>query len=62
LQKDSAVADRTDADFLQVRQRKAREDPLVYVILAECRLILFEAEHPQPTSEIHAGPLLAHIA
>src|SRR5262249_41994502 len=26
-------------------------------VLAECRLILFEAKAPQPTSEVHAGVL-----
>ena len=42
---------------------KTRENRLVYVILAKCRLILFEAKASQPTSEIHGGilnPLGAH--
>ena len=55
FEKDAAVADRTNANFLQVLLREARKDPLIYLILAECRLILFEAKPPQPTSDVHGG-------
>ena len=27
----------------------------IYLVLAECRLVVFEAELPQPTSHIHGG-------
>jgi hypothetical protein len=37
------VPDRRDAKVLQRLVRQARQDCLVYVILAECRLILPEA-------------------
>jgi hypothetical protein len=35
--------------------RQIDQDRLVYVILAECRLILPEAQAPQPGHNIHAG-------
>ena len=43
------MTDRTNADFLQVLQREAEKDPLIYLVLAERRLIPFEAQAPQPT-------------
>ena len=52
-----AMPNRTDADFLQVLLRQARKDPFVNLVLAECRLILFEAEAPQPTSDVHDSAL-----
>src|SRR5262245_31168804 len=42
-----------DAKLLQVLVRQAREDRLVYLILAECRLILPEAQAPQPDHDVH---------
>src|SRR5215475_2774022 len=42
-----------DAKLLQVVVRQARENRLVYVILAECRLILPEAQAPQPDHDVH---------
>jgi hypothetical protein len=36
-------------------QHQARENRLVYVILAECRLILPEAQVPQPDHNVHRG-------
>jgi hypothetical protein len=42
-----------DAKLLQGLVRQARENRLVYLVLAECRLILFEAKPPQPTSDVH---------
>ena len=39
--------------------RQAREDRLVYLILAECCLILPEAQAPQPDHNVHDGALIA---
>ena len=33
--------------------RQAREDPFVDLIVAECRLVLLEAQAPQPDRNIH---------
>ena len=33
--------------------RQARKNRLVYIILAECRFVSFEAKAPQPISEVH---------
>jgi hypothetical protein len=35
--------------------RQARKDRLVYLILAECRLLLPEAQTPQPGHNVHDG-------
>ena len=43
-----AMTDRTNADFFQVLLRQVQEDPFAYFVLAECGLVLFEAEL-QPT-------------
>ena len=42
-----------DAKLLQVLFRQARKNRLVYLILAECSLILPEAEAPQPDHNVH---------
>jgi hypothetical protein len=42
-----------DAKLLQRLVRQARKDRLVYLILAECRLILPEAQAPQPDHDVH---------
>ena len=42
-----------DAELLQVLFRQARKDRLVYLVLAECRLILPEAKAPQPDHNVH---------
>jgi hypothetical protein len=55
FQEHPAVTDRTNADFLQVLLREAREDPLAYLVLAECRLVSFEAKTPQPNRDVHVG-------
>ena len=47
------MTNRTNADFLQVLLREAREGPFVYFVLAKCGLVLFEAKAPQPSSEVH---------
>ena len=44
-----------DAKLLQRLVRQARKDGLVYLIFAECRLILPEAQAPQPDHNVHAG-------
>src|SRR6516165_512351 len=40
----TAMPDRSDTKVLQVLRRQTRQDCLVDIILAECRLILFEAK------------------
>ena len=45
----------TDADFLKVLLGEAREDPLVDLVIAECRLVFFEAEAAQPPTDVHDG-------
>ncbi len=37
----------------QVLSRQARKDRLVYLVLAECRPILPEAQAPQPDHDVH---------
>ena len=54
FQQHPAVTDRTNADFLQVLLREAGDDPLAYLVLAECRLVSFEAKAPQP-NRVHVG-------
>ena len=58
----AAVPDKSDTKVLQVLRRQPRQDRVVDPILAECRLILFEAKPPQPTSDIHGGAPAAHLA
>src|SRR5215472_177795 len=43
--------------ILQVLRRQSWQELLVDRVLAECRLILFEAKAPQPTSEVHEDAL-----
>ena len=49
------VSKRRDAKFLQVLVRQTRENRLLYVILAENRLIFSEAQAPQPRSSQKAS-------
>ena len=51
------MTNRTNADFLQVLLRQAREDPFVYLVLAERSLILSKAKAPQPDHDVHDGGL-----
>ena len=44
-----------DAKLLEVLRRQVRQDRLVYLILAEDRLILPEAQAPQPDHNVHRG-------
>ena len=46
-----------DAKLPQGLVRQARKNGLVYLILAECRLVPFEAKAPQPIPEVHDGAL-----
>src|SRR5262249_30243506 len=52
----TAVPDNIYAKGLQILCPQAREDCVVDLVLAECRLILSEAKAPQPIAEVHAGP------
>jgi hypothetical protein len=47
------MPDCRDAKLLQGLVRQARKDRLVYVIFAECRLLVPKAQAPQPD---HHGP------
>ena len=49
------MPERRDAKLLQVLRRQAREDRLVNLVLAECRLVLSEAQAPQPDHNVHDG-------
>ena len=44
-----------DAKLLQGLVRQARKNRLVYLVLAECDLVLFEPKAPQPTPDVHDG-------
>jgi hypothetical protein len=55
LQQLHTVPNRNDAKLLQRLVRQAGKNRLVYVILAECRLILPEAQAPQPDHNVHDG-------
>jgi len=47
FEEDAAVADSTNAYLFQVLQRQVRNDTLINVVLAESRLIPFEAKAPR---------------
>jgi hypothetical protein len=49
------VPKRGDAKLLQVLCREVRQNGLVYLVLAEDRLILPEAQAPQPDHNVHDG-------
>src|SRR5262249_2354053 len=56
------MPNRRDADLLQRVVGEARKNRFVYLVLAEGRLVTFEAEAPQPASEVHDTPSrLSHI-
>jgi hypothetical protein len=48
------MADYANAQILQVLRRQVRRNSLVDFVLAEGRLISFEAEAPQPTLYVHS--------
>jgi hypothetical protein len=47
------MADRGDAEILQVIGGQVRQQHIGDVILAECRLVLLQAQALQPTADIH---------
>jgi hypothetical protein len=49
------MSNRTNADFLQVLLGQVREDPFVDLVVAESRLVFFEAQAPQPDHHVHDG-------
>ena len=49
-----AMPECCDAKLFQVLRRQARKNRLVYLILAECCLILPEAQAPQPDHNVHS--------
>src|SRR5215472_6352410 len=46
-----------NTDLAEMILRQIVQNRIVDGVLAECRLILFEAKAPQPTPEVHAGAL-----
>ena len=42
-----------DTDLAEMILRQIVQNRIVDGVLAECRLVLFEAKAPQPTSEVH---------
>jgi hypothetical protein len=52
------MSNNTNTKVLQVLGCQARQDRVVDFILAEHRLIPFEAEAPQPIPDIHDGVLI----
>ena len=44
-----------DAKLLKGLVRQVRKDRLVYLVLAECSLILPVAQAPQPDHDVHDG-------
>jgi hypothetical protein len=55
IKKYPTMPDGTDADFLQVLLGEVREDRLVDFVIAECRLVFFETQAPQPDRNVHDG-------
>src|ERR1700732_3781939 len=51
-----------NAKLLQVLFRQAWKNRLVYLILAECRLRLPEAQAPQPDHDVHDGAPKLRVA
>ena len=47
------MSDNNDTQIFKSSAVKARQERFVNLIVAECRLIPFEAEAPQPSSNIH---------
>ena len=55
VQQLTPMSDKSDAKILQIFRRQTRQDRVVDLIFAEGRLIFFEAEFPQPISDVHGG-------
>ena len=56
-QRSNDVVEPDDADapsLLQILSRQIGQDRLIYLVHAECRLILPEAQAPQPDHDVHA--------
>ena len=51
----AAVPDNRDAEVFQVLTREVRQNRLVYLVLAEDRLVFPEAQAPQPDHNVHDG-------
>ena len=49
------MTQRRDAKLLEVLRRQVGQDRLVYLVFAEDRLVLPEAQAPQPDHNIHDG-------
>ena len=49
------MSNNRDTEVFQVLRRQVGQDRLVYLILAECRLILSKAQAPQPDRDVHFG-------
>ena len=49
------MADRGDAEILQILGGQCRQYGAIDIIAAENRLVLFEPEPPQPPRDVHAG-------
>ena len=62
VEQQTAVPDDADAQILQVLRRQALQDPLVDFIVAERRLIPFEAKATQPLPEVHSRALNSPLA
>src|SRR5262245_61844626 len=50
------MPNRRNPKVLQGLMRETRKNRLVYVIVAECRLVLPKAQAPQPDNNVHDGP------
>ena len=51
------MPERGNAKLFQVLLRQAREDPFVYLVIAERSLIPSKAKAPQPNHNVHDGGL-----
>jgi len=49
------VTDNRDTEVFQVFRCEVRKNRLVYLVVAESRLIPSEAEAPQPDHDVHDG-------
>ena len=49
------MADRDNADLLEIRRRQLRQYHPIYLVVAEGGLVSFEAETPQPRCDVHSG-------
>jgi hypothetical protein len=59
VEQGAPVPDNDDAKILQVIRRQAGQEGVVNFVVAECRLVPFEAKAPQPFPEVHGCAPLA---